>query len=251
MVVVLRDDDMGQQPGTGATAGNRVIRRRRLNHRVAGPAGEFLAPMADHLEAAGDIVECLGDVLADRSQRAAAARTGARRRMNYLFAGEMLGQWPACRFLRLGRRLDHRRHRGRACGQPLGLVGLDALDRQLELGDVARQLFRRPAELGALVARQPEFQLGDLGLRHHRIARQIGNHLLQRGEVVGQVLGGHRHARIAPDPQRIGMAKPGVESICRTGCPRADGINQPAAVAKSAAACANRCPRATCPVAPS
>ena len=106
----------------------------------------------------------------------------------------MLGQWPAGRLLCLGRRLDHRRHCRRLCRQPFGPVGLDGLDRQLELGDVARQLLRRPAELGALVARQPEFQLGDLGLRHHRIARQTGDDLLQCGDIVGQVLGGHRHA---------------------------------------------------------
>ena len=45
---------------------------------------------------------------------------------------------------------------------------------------VARQLFRGPAELGASITRQLEFQLGNLSLGHHRIARQIGNDLLQR-----------------------------------------------------------------------
>src|SRR5438105_15241254 len=50
IVADRKTGNMGQQPGTGATAGNRVIRRRRLNHRVAVPAGELVAEMTDHLE---------------------------------------------------------------------------------------------------------------------------------------------------------------------------------------------------------
>jgi hypothetical protein len=113
----------------------------------------------------------------------------------------MLGQWPAGWLLRFGRRLDQRCHRRRLGRQPLGLIGLHRLDRQLELGNVTRLLLRRPAELGAPVPRQLEFQLGDLGLGHHRIARQIGNHLLERGDVVGQVFSRNRHGRSGPDPQ--------------------------------------------------
>src|SRR5215472_17682437 len=128
---------MGQEPGAGATTGNRVIWRRRLGDRLAGPASEFRAPMADHLEAARHIVERLGDVLADLAERAAAARTGARRRVNHLLPRQMPGQWPARRFLRFDRRLDQRRHRRWPGRQSLGLVGLYALDRQLELGNVA------------------------------------------------------------------------------------------------------------------
>src|SRR6202022_4314346 len=37
MIVVLRDDDMGQQPRPGAPASNRVIWRRRRDDGVAGP----------------------------------------------------------------------------------------------------------------------------------------------------------------------------------------------------------------------
>ena len=32
MIVVLRDNDMGEEPGAGAAAGNRVIGRRRRDH---------------------------------------------------------------------------------------------------------------------------------------------------------------------------------------------------------------------------
>ncbi len=80
MIVVLRYDDMGEQPRPGAAAGDRVIGRRRCDHGVAGAARQLLADMPDHLEAAGHVVEGLGHILADLAQRAAAGRTGARRR---------------------------------------------------------------------------------------------------------------------------------------------------------------------------
>ena len=77
MIVELRHDDMREKPCPGTAARNRVIRCRRRNHRVAGAAGQLLADMPDHLEAAGHIVEGLGHLLADLAQRAAAVRTGA------------------------------------------------------------------------------------------------------------------------------------------------------------------------------
>jgi hypothetical protein len=39
VVVVLRDDDMSEQPRSGAAADDRVIGCRRRHHCVAGPAG--------------------------------------------------------------------------------------------------------------------------------------------------------------------------------------------------------------------
>ena len=39
VIVVLGDDDMGQQAGAGAAAGNRVIGRRRRDDGIAGAAG--------------------------------------------------------------------------------------------------------------------------------------------------------------------------------------------------------------------
>jgi hypothetical protein len=44
--------------------------------------------------------------------------------------------------------LDRRGDHGRGGGHPLGLVGLQTLDRQFELLDLARQLLRRAPELG-------------------------------------------------------------------------------------------------------
>src|ERR1700726_559619 len=86
MIVVLRDDDMGQQSRPGAAAGNRVIWRGRRDDDVAGPAGELLADMLDHLEPARHVIECLGDILADPAQRAAAGGTGMRRLMQNALA---------------------------------------------------------------------------------------------------------------------------------------------------------------------
>ena len=47
MIVVLRDDNMSQEPRAGAAAGNRVIGRRRRHHGVANPARQLLANVPD------------------------------------------------------------------------------------------------------------------------------------------------------------------------------------------------------------
>ncbi len=69
---------MGQEPGAGAAASNRVIRRRRRDDGIAGAAGELGPDMPDHLEPARHIIERLGDILADPAQGAATG--GGRRR---------------------------------------------------------------------------------------------------------------------------------------------------------------------------
>ena len=48
-------------------------RRRRLGDRLAVPAGELLAHRLDHLEAARDLFQRLGDIFAQLGQPAAAA----------------------------------------------------------------------------------------------------------------------------------------------------------------------------------
>jgi len=82
--------------------------------------------------------------------------------------------------------LDCRGHDRRGSGEPLGLVGFQRLDRQLELVGLARQLLRRAAELGPPIAGQLEAQLGDLRLGGDRIPRHRGNDPLQRVEIIGQ-----------------------------------------------------------------
>ena len=76
--------------------------------------------------------------------------------MTNFFTREMLGQRSARRLLLFGGFLDRRGDHGRGGGHPLGLVGLQTLDRQLELLDLARQLLRRAPELGPPVTRQLE-----------------------------------------------------------------------------------------------
>ena len=145
--------------------------------------------MPDHLEAARYVIQGLGHVLADPAQGTATMRAGAGRWVQYFFTRKMVGQWPARRLLRLERGLDRRRHDRRGDCQALGLIGLQGLDRQLELLDLARQLLRGASELGPAVTRQLELQFGDLGPRRYCVARHIGNDLLQRSDVIGQALG--------------------------------------------------------------
>jgi hypothetical protein len=50
MVVELRHRDVGQEPGTGPPAGHRMVGSGRLNHLLAGTAGERLAHVAHDLD---------------------------------------------------------------------------------------------------------------------------------------------------------------------------------------------------------
>jgi hypothetical protein len=97
-----------------ASAGDRVVGHRGRHHCVAGPAGQLLADVPDHLEAARHVIEGLGHVLTNPAQGAATMRAGAGGRVQHLFPGQMLGQWPARWLLRLGRRLDLRATAGEA-----------------------------------------------------------------------------------------------------------------------------------------
>jgi hypothetical protein len=66
---------------------------------------------------------------------------------------------------------------------------------------LARQLLRGAAELGPSISRQLEFQPGDLGLGDERVLRHRGDDALQRGEIVGQIVSGDRHAGSGSDLQ--------------------------------------------------
>ncbi len=223
MIVVLGDGDMSQEPGAGAVAGNRVIGRQRCNDGIAGATGKLRADMADHLEPAGHVIERLGDVLTDPTQRAGAGGAGARRPMSHLFARQVLRQRAPGRLLRFSGGLDRRRHDRRCGGEPLGLVGFQRLDRQLELVGLARQLLRRAAELGPSVSRQSEAQLGDLRLGGDRILRHRGNDPLQRLRIVGERIGRYRHPPIESRPAIVGVAKTAADSLCRSHHPASSG----------------------------
>jgi hypothetical protein len=93
MQAVLGEQDMGEQLWPGAPARDRMRRRRRLRDRLAGPAGELLAHVLDHLPLARNELQHLGHVLADLAQRlAAAARTSRRRRIDDALARQMVGE---------------------------------------------------------------------------------------------------------------------------------------------------------------
>ena len=130
---------MRQKPCAGATASNRVIGCRRRHDSIAGPARQLFADVPDHLEAAGYVVEGLGNLLANPAQRAAARGAGARSGVPRVFAWEMVRQWPAGRLLRFGCALDRGGDNRRGGGELLSLVLFQALDRQFERLGPARQ----------------------------------------------------------------------------------------------------------------
>jgi hypothetical protein len=111
-------------------------------------AGQLLTHVPDHFEPARHVIERLGHILADPPQGAAARGAGVIGWMKHLFARQMVGQRPAGRLLRFDRTLDDASRLGEGHCQPLGLVALQRLDRQLELLRLARQLLRRAPELG-------------------------------------------------------------------------------------------------------
>lgn len=126
--------------------------------------------------------------------------------MPYILSGQMLRQRAASRLLCFGRGLDGCSDSRRCRREPLRLVGLQRLEGQFELLDLARQLLRGTAKLGPPVTRQLELQPRDLGLSGRRIQRHRGDDALQRSEVVGQIVGRDRHARSGSDPPRHSSA---------------------------------------------
>ena len=178
VVVVLRDDDVSEQSRSGPPARDCVVWRRRRDHRVAGPAGQLFANVADHLETARHVIEGLGHLVADLAQRAAAAGTGAGRGVPQILSGQVLRQWAPRRLLRLGRGLDCRAGRRRCRRELFRLVSLQGLERQLELLGLARQLLRGTAKLDPPIPCQLEFQPSDLGLGGQRILRHSGDDAL-------------------------------------------------------------------------
>jgi hypothetical protein len=127
---------MGEQLRARASARDRVRGRRWLCDRLAGPAGDLLAHMLDHLPLPRDELQRLGHVLADLAQRPAAT-TGTDRwqRIDDALARQMLRQGPSCRLAPLKRRhrnLVARRSRYQP-GRHLGLRGILLQISQLKL----------------------------------------------------------------------------------------------------------------------
>jgi len=131
-VVVLRDDDMSERSCPGPS-GDCAIWRRSRRHRVAGPAGQFLANVPDDprlrgsrlLNPAWHVIAHLRHLIADLAQRAAATGTGARCSTSQILSGQVFPQWAPRRLLRFG--LDYRGDGRRCLRQPFRLVALQRL----------------------------------------------------------------------------------------------------------------------------
>ena len=142
---VLGEQDMGEQLRPGAPARDRVRGRRRLGDRLAGPAGELLAHVLDHLPLPRNELQRLGHVLADLAQPAvAAARAGRGRRIDDALARQMLGQRPARRLAPLERR--HRDLLG--CRQLRRGLGLRRI--LFQVGELKLKLIEQRATLRGL-----------------------------------------------------------------------------------------------------
>ena len=117
----LLEEDRRQQVRPGPAARRRMERRRRLADPLAVPAGELLAHGLDHLPAARDHLERLGDVLAelDDPPRAAGLAAG-RRRHDHALARQVRREGLAHRAPTLpGRRRCRPMHRApRRRGRP-------------------------------------------------------------------------------------------------------------------------------------
>src|SRR5690606_8013954 len=74
MVGELADEHMRQETGSGTTALDRARGQRRLDEPLATRARQARPHDPVHDEPAGDILELLGDVLAETTERAATAR---------------------------------------------------------------------------------------------------------------------------------------------------------------------------------
>lgn len=185
-------------------------RRRWLSDGFAGAAGELLPHGLDHLVAARDALERLGDRLAELGQPAAAAGAIRRRRDHDALAGQMRRQWRADR-LGAGERA-HARHR-RAFGRSRFVLS----GRSLELFQLHLELVKQLAAALGGWTKTIALQLGDqqLEMRHHRLGagsaglgfapcRALGNQRrTQRLGVVRQVLGSGGHVRESSTPRRV------------------------------------------------
>src|SRR5882724_928499 len=96
MQAILGEQNVGEQVGACASACDRMRWGWWLCDRLAGPAGELLAHMLDHLPLPRDELQHLGHVLADLAQGpTATTRTGRRQRIDDALARQVFRQGPA------------------------------------------------------------------------------------------------------------------------------------------------------------
>ncbi len=193
VVAVLADEHMGEQAGPRPAALDGTARQRRLREGLAPPASEARAHDAGHDEAAGHVLQLLGDVLADPTQSAAACGAivpgGAQLD---LCPRHVVGNWPSPglvlrRLLEVGQP-QLRDHRG---GRQFA-----RLQRQLQLlGRLSGGAEPMRAVSGQLMAEL----LDEDGLRLH-FGDQARRQVPQIVGIVGERGGLVKHVRILLDP---------------------------------------------------
>jgi hypothetical protein len=185
MIAVFRDQHMRQTTRSRPATLDRPGRQRGLHDCLAARAGQPRPDVAVHDEAAGDVVQLLGDVLAKSLQAATTAGAGLARCQHRLGPRQLLGQRLAPRPPPGLARILRRCRIGGTRHLDLGL-----LERQVELFQALRS---RPEALPAQ-PRQLVLQLGDAqGLRLGEHHQTLGSGT-QFSRVVGQSLGLVEHA---------------------------------------------------------
>ena len=197
MIVVLRDQDVGEQAGAGHAARDRARWRRRLHDPLALPAGLLETRGLDHLQLRGDEFKDLRHILVHQAQGPTAVRAAFAGVEHDAFArcglgdprlaaptrrcafGWRLGGCRSLRWFGLGLRRGHRH--------------LEIFERELQLVDLPLDLFRARPELLPL-------ELGDADLERldqrlvgpHRRRHPLGlrplrqDDCLERGGVIRQ-----------------------------------------------------------------
>lgn len=213
MIVVLGDEDAGEQAGAGHAARDRAHRRCRLHHPLALPAGLLQPRRLEHLQLRGDELEHLRHVLADQAQGTAAVRAALAGVENDALAHRGRGDprlaaparqdalaarlwaWFSC-----GRR--NRCLRG-------GHRHLEILERQLQLLDLAADLLRArpellPLELGDADPQRLDQRLVGAHRRRHplRLRPLCEDDRLQRRGVIRQGMERRNHHPMVAEKDR-------------------------------------------------
>ena len=234
MIAIFRHQQMRQRGRCGTAAWRRHRWRRSLRDGVARIAGKLRPHVTNDLEVPRHVIQHLGDVLPQPGHAATtvAADAGAivRRQMHDLLAWEMLGERLTLRPVG-GRRGWCRGIKRLGAGGIFGRTGLQFLELELELLDLAADPLRRSAELHATQLRDLEPQLLDLqrlqlycGLSCLQLALAGQRERTQCGGIGRQFGRGERHVSIYQDPARpTRIEKESV--LCHTsiGCGVGDG----------------------------
>ena len=168
---------------------------------LASAAGQARAHDALHHEAAGNVLQLLGHILAETLEAAAAVRAAPARREMRLLARQMIRKRAALRLpLGAGRRLRDRLRR---------LRDLLVLDAELKLVEgFGRGAEAMPAQAGKLMLEflDQQIAVAQLGVPRRQLGPRGQHHRLQHGDVVGQGPGFVEHGRTLA--QRPANGKP-------------------------------------------